>query len=37
MKTKQFNETGIKKLADGMKKTTVKYGLPTKKKSDKKK
>lgn len=31
-KSKQFNEEGLKKIAEGMKKATEKYGLPTKKK-----
>lgn len=37
MATKQFNEEGLRKIAAGMKKATEKYGLPTKKKGDKKK
>lgn len=37
MKSKQFSEEGLKKVAAGMKKATEKYGLPTKKKEDKKK
>lgn len=35
-KSKQFNEAGLKKIAEGMKKATEKYGLPTKKKENKK-
>lgn len=35
--SKKYNEEAIKKIAAGMKKATEKYGLPTKKKSDKKK
>ena len=35
-KSKQFNEEGLRKIAEGMKKATEKYGLPTKKKEDKK-
>ena len=31
----KFNEAGIKKISDGMKKATDKYGLPTKKKGSK--
>lgn len=37
MKSKTFNEEGIRKIAVGMKKATEKYGLPTKKKPIKKK
>jgi len=37
MKSKTLNEEGIKKIAIGMKKATEKYGLPTKKKTSKKK
>lgn len=37
MKPKPFNNEGIKKIANGMKKATEKYGLPTKKKDNKKK
>ena len=28
--TKEFTESGIRKIADAMKKTSEKYGLPTK-------
>lgn len=37
MKSKEFNEEGIKKIVAGMKKASEKYGIPSKKKSDKKK
>lgn len=30
----KFNEAGIKKIADGMKKATTKYNLPTQPKKD---
>lgn len=35
MESKEFSETGIKKIAEAMKKTSEKYGLPTRVKSDK--
>ena len=34
---KKYNEEAIKKIAAGMKKASEKYGIPSKKKSDKKK
>ena len=34
---KKFSESEMKKIASGVKKTTEKDGLPTKKKGDKKK
>lgn len=37
MKNIKLNEAGVKKLGEGMKKATEKYGIPTKKKNGKKK
>lgn len=37
MKSKKFNDEGIRKIASGMKKATDKYELPTKKKDSKSK
>lgn len=37
MTKKAYNEDGVKKLINGMKKATEKYGIVTKKKNGKKK